>query len=629
MARKTSLQVKISLIFSTFITLLITGIITLIGIRMTTEVKQIVLSDNEQISIARAQELGELMDKFKWQLKIMSSRNVLVEGDPEVVAQTVAEQANYISPEIVGIFYVWKDGKYVSSTGATGDLSDRDYYKMLLVDNKPEAIGKAVISKSLNAPIIVTGVGIPGNGGTNKAAVAFQFKLDELSKIVSEIKVGRTGYGWIIDQDGLMIAHPNPKAVMALNVRDADKDGYTGMDALGKRAVVEERGNATYLNDDGTKMVVFFIRVPNTPGWTLGISVPEKEVNESVNRLLLLLAFAALLAVVVAVIISILIARTITKPIGTICRAMDDFSKGDFSLTHVDPKERGAINARNDELGDLGHSMNQMLGSLTVIVKEVIEAADQVSAGSEQLSSTSQTISQGATEQAASVEEISASMEQMSANIRQNAENAQMTESIARKSAQSAEAGGTAVLQTVDAMKQIAAKIGIIEEIARSTNMLALNASIEAARAGEYGKGFAVVAAEVGKLAERSSHEAAEINTLSVNSLKIAEDAGTTITNLVPEIKRTADLVQEISAASHEQDAGASQINSAISQLDQVVQQNASASEESASMSEELAGQAETLKQTISFFKMPDDGGERSVARVLPETAPAQGTQGF
>jgi methyl-accepting chemotaxis protein len=204
-------------------------------------------------------------------------------------------------------------------------------------------------------------------------------------------------------------------------------------------------------------------------------------------------------------------------------------------------------------------------------------------------------------------------MEQMSANIKQNAENAQTTESIARKSAQSAEAGGQAVLQTVEAMKQIASKIGIIEEIARSTNMLSLNASIEAARAGEYGKGFAVVASEVGKLAERSSREAAEINQLSVSSLKIAEVAGKTITDMVPEIKRTADLVQEISAASREQDSGANQINSAITQLDQVVQQNASASEESASMSEELAGQAQTLKETISFFKISASAEDRQL----------------
>jgi methyl-accepting chemotaxis protein len=231
-------------------------------------------------------------------------------------------------------------------------------------------------------------------------------------------------------------------------------------------------------------------------------------------------------------------------------------------------------------------------------------------------------MSQGATEQAASLEEISSSMEQMTSNIRQNAENAMTTEKISHKSSQIAEEGGKAVNDTVEAMKLIASKIGIIEEIARSTNMLALNASIEAARAGEYGKGFAVVASEVGKLAERSQKEAGEISKLSTESVQVAERAGVTINGMIPEIKRTAELVQEISAASAEQNSGAEQINAAIMQLDQVVQQNASASEESASMSEELASQAEEMHATISFFKIDEEGASSRAARK-PVTAAA------
>ncbi|MBN2812234.1 MAG: MCP four helix bundle domain-containing protein [Spirochaetales bacterium] len=267
-----------------------------------------------------------------------------------------------------------------------------------------------------------------------------------------------------------------------------------------------------------------------------------------------------------------------------------------------------------------------MVDQLREIANSMSAAADQVSSGSQQLSGTSQSMAQGASEQASSVEEISASMEQMTSNIKQNAENAQITEKIAQKSAADAENGGKAVAQTVEAMKLIAAKTTIIEEIARSTNMLALNASIEAARAGEFGKGFAVVASEVGKLAERSQKEAGEISKLSSESVMIAENAGHTINQIIPDIKRTAELVQEISAASGEQNSGAEQINAAILQLDKVVQQNASAAEESASMSEELASQAEEMQATIGFFKLETEVAQAAPAKKTQEkhAAPAK-----
>ncbi|GFO60760.1 hypothetical protein GMST_30850 [Geomonas silvestris] len=267
---------------------------------------------------------------------------------------------------------------------------------------------------------------------------------------------------------------------------------------------------------------------------------------------------------------------------------------------------------------ELMRSLSTMVAKLFEVVSDVKGAADNVAAGSQQMSSGSEELSQGASEQAAAAEEASAAMEEMSANIRQNADNALQTEKIAVKSAADAQEGGKAVLQTVAAMKDIAGKISIIEEIARQTNLLALNAAIEAARAGEHGKGFAVVASEVRKLAERSQKAAAEISELSSTSVEVAEQAGDMLTRMLPDIQRTAELVQEISAACREQDSGAEQINKAIQQLDQVIQQNAAAAEEMSSTAEELSSQSEQLQETVEYFDIGQGKGSRTGKGAKP-----------
>jgi methyl-accepting chemotaxis protein len=252
----------------------------------------------------------------------------------------------------------------------------------------------------------------------------------------------------------------------------------------------------------------------------------------------------------------------------------------------------------------LGVALQRMVERLRGVVSDAISASDNVSAGSQELSAASEQVSQGATEQASSAEEASASMEEMAANIKQNADNAAQTEKIARQSAQDAEVSGEAVNRAVEAMRTIAEKIAIVQEIARQTDLLALNAAVEAARAGEHGRGFAVVASEVRKLAERSQTAATEIGAVSSDTVKAAQSAGEMLTTLVPNIRKTAELVSEISAACREQDIGASQINEAIQQLDKVTQQNASASEQMSATSEELAAQAEELQASIAYFRL-------------------------
>lgn len=296
--------------------------------------------------------------------------------------------------------------------------------------------------------------------------------------------------------------------------------------------------------------------------------------------------------------------RGIVRPINEAVGVANALAKGDLTIT-VESKS-------TDETGLMMAAIASMVDKLKHVVGDVMSASDNVSSGSQQLSATAQQMSQGATEQAASAEEISSSMEEMASSIRQNTDNAMQTEKISIKSSIDAKEGGKAVIETVAAMKEIASKIGIIEEISRQTNLLALNAAIEAARAGEHGKGFAVVASEVRKLAERSQSAAGEISSLSTRSVAIAEQAGEMLTKMVPDIQKTSELVQEITASSKEQDTGAEQINKAIQQLDQVIQQNASASEEMASTSEELSSQAEQLSDAVAFFKIDGAGHSRA-----------------
>jgi len=442
-------------------------------------------------------------------------------------------------------------------------------------------------------------------------------------QVIKSMRYEEMEYFWINDMHPNMIMHPYKPELDGKDLSDfKDPNGKRLFVAFVDTVKANGAGFVEYLwpkpNFTAPVPKVSYVKGFAPWQWVIGSGIYIDDVRAVFVAEVRKYVLVTMLIGALIVTISLLLVRSVNLALRQAVRASNSLAEGDLM--------QEILVTSDDETGQLLASMKHMVERLRTVVADVKNASDNVAAGSQQLSGGAEQMSQGTTEQAASAEEASSSVEEMNATIRQNADNAMETEKIALKSAKDALESGKAVAEAVDAMKDIARKISIIGEIARQTNLLALNAAIEAARAGEHGKGFAVVAAEVRKLAERSQVAAAEISQLSISSVDVAERAGVMLAKLVPDIQKTAALVQEISTASKEQAFGADQINGAIQQLNEVVQQNAGTTEEIASTAEELASQAQQLQSTVAFFKIKENvmrgpGAGHPAAR-MPVAAP-------
>jgi methyl-accepting chemotaxis protein len=623
MARKSSLATSIAIAIGILMTLVLGSVIVFIGIRLRSTTTALIQNDSMAVVKARASEVGRIIEGDKAGLKALGAMPQIQTGKiAEAQAAIIKVMEASDLTDFTSISVLDKSGTIpLDSKGHVISLTGSDFYKAIYVDGKDFYISDPLISKSNNKASVMLAKAVKRPDG-QVFDVLWQMSLDKLSATVDNMRLGARGEGWIIDQHTTVIANPNTDYIMKVtfntikNGTIVASKGGRGAEQLAAALQANDEGSIMYYNEKSKlDTTVFFATIPNTPGWKIGLNTPTADIYASVNVLLWTLAFIFIVALAVSACVGILIARSIAKPILSFTAIAEEISKGD--LTKRIPAD---ILRREDELGRLAVSMNEMTRNVGSVVEQVQDSAAKVEKSCKSMRAAAGQISQGSAEQAASTEEVSSSIEEMNATIRQNADNAKATDAISSKASAEAAKGNEAVDRSVKAMKSIADKISIIGEIARQTNMLALNAAIEAARAGESGKGFAVVASEVRKLAERSQKAAGEITELSQSTERTASEAGVIINAIVPDIRKTADLVREIAAASLEQSSGVTQIDKAVAQLDQVVQANASASEEAASMAEELELEAGRLTETTAFFKIADKEEGASLIE-----APAEG----
>ena len=628
--RQTKLSRYITLVITGAMSVLLCALTVISVLRTSQSVNQLSRQMAIEISKTHGAEVSQWLKIAENEVRVYATSPLVRGGGQKDIRSYIVELGKTKNPDFEDVFYADLSGGSYNTSGGLADVSDREYYQSIVRQGVETYTGNMLVSKVSGNPVVIIGHIVKDGSGAIKGMVAGTLTITALHSMVDSIKLGK-GYGEIVDGTGLVIAHPQPEYELKLNLTKGRDQGFTGLEELAGGMKAGKLGMTSVSKPGAGIVEVAYAPIPGTPGWSFGMAIPKQQITAASTSLMWTMILAASISLIVLFIIALTLAGRITKPIGVVVRCLKDVSDGDLVQTEELRGKLKVISGRTDEVGQMGRALGSMNTALAEVVGRIRDSTAQVSTGSDQISQTAQQLSQGATEQAASAEEVSSSVEEMAATIRQNADNSLATERISVKNSGSAVEGGKAVEEAVDAMRAIVGKIGIIEEIARQTNLLALNAAIEAARAGEAGKGFAVVASEVRKLAERSQSAAGEITTLSAKTLATAAHAGEVIGSIVPDIKKTADLVQEIATASREQSQGADQIGKAMTQLDTVIQQNASASEEMASMAEELSAQAVQLNEAIAFFKVPQTAqavpaaAEKGSPKAVPLLAPKNG----
>ena len=577
------------------ISLIAVGICTLILYVQSSSYK-IVLKNEVRSATSQAElvtsALGLFINDSVSSVKSLASREeviALLNGDSSSAELFFKEKVK-TNQEIWGIVEFDKNGKIVASANKDGedlkgfDIRSRDYVKSILNGQKTYITKSIIKSKSNGDLLFGVSSGVYNADGSLAGGVAvFGDWTKFTSTFVDPVVIGSEGYAAILDGSGRMLAHPSKDLILT----DLSSASFIS-EALSKK-----NGESFYDWEGRSKLMTF--RTDPATGWLVCLTAYESDLASAAlqqRNVLSVMGIGIILLVSLLVLYSL--RKLVVGPVKEAVGASGLMAKGDLT--------QSVSSSAQNEIGLLMRSLGSMVSSLRMVVADVQTATSQVSGGSEEIASASQDLSSGSSEQAASVEEVSAAITQMNGNLERSTALAEKTRKVAVKTAKDAVEGGKAVTQTVAAMRDIAERTSIIEEIARQTNLLALNAAIEAARAGEHGKGFAVVASEVRKLAERSGVAAGEIRELTGSSLEVAEKARLMLDGIIGDIRSNEEMVAEVVAASREQHEGGEQISASVHQLDEVIQRNASFAEELSSTAQELSAQAVKLQETMQFF---------------------------